>query len=291
MNASSILRRLWASSPQANARRVAQRLHPFGGPDVEELLRSGKHARPQRPYDYLSRYEAILKRAIGWQPLEFRDRAALEVGCGPLLGFAPLAVFLGCRTFVGIEPDADLSALHDPRIRERYLLKLFKDLTGIYGSGPTFPEFIANLESRVSLRREFVESVHADELFDIVLSNSTLEHLVPLEPSIRRLLQLQAHGARFLHLVDFGNHRETRNPFAGMYVVEPDEYRRRHGSGINLARAPDVKAAFANCGADVAVVPYYSFREFYDERPLAWWTDRYSEEELFLKAAVVCSPR
>lgn len=291
MNAARILRRLWASSPEQNARSVARRLGLISGPDVQELLRSGKHARPQRPYDYLSRYEAILQRAIGWQPLEFRGRAVLEVGCGPLLGFAPLAVFLGCRSFVGIEPDAEPSTLHDPRIREKYLLKLFKDLTGIYGAGPSFPEFLSNLESRVSLRREFVESVRADELFDIVLSNSTLEHLVPLEPSIRRILQLQAPGARFLHLVDFGNHRETRNPFAGMYVVEPGEYRRRHGSGINLARASDVRAAFASCGAEVAVVPYYSFREFYDDRPLAWWSDRYAEEELFLKAAVICSPR
>jgi SAM-dependent methyltransferase len=289
MNPASALRSLWRTSPQQNLRKIARRLRGETDVDVRELLESPKHNRPQRLFDYLNRYEAILARDGTWEPLDFAGKAVLEVGCGPLMGFGPLAVFLGCSSFVGIEPYCSANILRQPEVRRTYLLRLFKDLSALYPSKRSFAEFCADLDEKViALRVPLADVPPEDRRFDIVLSNSTLEHLDPLQPSIARLRQLQRNGGRCLHLVDFGNHRATLNPFCGMYTVAPEEYVRRYGRGINLARASDVMRFFDGSGFSVRLAPYYSYREGYDERPISWWTDRYGEDELFLKAALVC---
>lgn len=282
-----VLHKLWTTAPRDVALALRRRLRG-GSAARDELLASAKHMRPQRFQDFLARFEAILGRTGQWSPLKFDGARVLEIGCGPLLGFGPLAIFRGCQSFVAVEPDFDSGILADPRVRDTYLLPVHKDLAGIYGELLSYPEFLNRLETRVTAVREPVHRT-ATEVgeFDIVLSNSCLEHLHPLADSIRRLSGLSAPGGRYVHLVDFGNHRATPSPFSGMYSTTPDEYFRQHGRGINLARAPDMLALFRGSGLDAHLQPYYWFRERYAERIHPHWAERYDEPDLFLKAALV----
>lgn len=286
-----LLRRLWEMPPREVAHKLSKRIRGSSTYDLDDLLRSAKHMRAQLFYDFLSRYEAILARAHGWQPLEFEDRAVLEVGCGPVLGFGPLALFLGCRSYTAIEPTFDAELALHPRVQDGYYLRVYKDLAGVFGPRMSYEAFLHRLRTRATVARTMIE--HADfesGTFDIVLSNSTLEHLQPLEASIRKLRLLSKESARFVHLVDFGNHRPTRSPFSGMYSVEPDVYLGRYGKGINLARAPDMLRVFREAGFNVGLQPYYWYREFFDESIAPWWKERYTNDDLFLKAAIVFGP-
>lgn len=287
-----VISRLWELPPRVVVRKLIRRLISKTGVDYDELLRSAKYMRPQRPYDFLSRSEAILARTHQWPPLEFEDRDVVEIGCGPVLGFGPLAVFRGCRSFAAVDPGLDVSVVHHSKIQEKFFLGVHKDLCGIFGPRLGFREFLERLQTRVKpVQSSIVDAGLAGPQFDIVLSHSTLEHIEPLTASVERLHSWCRPDVRFMHLVDFGNHRSTRNPFSGMYSVEPDEYRRHHGRSINLARPPEMMCVLREAGFDADIAPYYSYPEFYDEPITPRWRKQFSDEELFLKVAIIFGPK
>lgn len=285
----SFLQRAWELPPRESVRKVVRRLRGRSGFELNDLLRSPKHMQSQLFYNFLSRYETILARTHNWRPFDFAGRNVLEVGCGPVLGFGPLALFLGAASYTAVDPAFRPELALHPQVRDKYYLNVFKDLSAIFGPRMDYERWLDALRTRVRVAPATILAAdYGGRTFDIMLSNSTVEHIEPLDASIARLRQVASPDARFLHLVDFGNHRPTRNPFAGMYSVEPDEYRKKHGRGINLARAPEVLRTFREAGFTVAMEPYYSYREFYDEQIAPYWR-RYSEHELFLKCALVFS--
>ncbi len=257
--------------------------------DLHRLLNGGK-MRPGRPYDFLSRYQAIIRRRHAWPPIDFAGAHVIELGCGPLLGWGPMAVFLGCARFVAVEPGYNPAIPRDPRIVERYFRPMFKDLSAIYGERLTFDAFLAAMEQRIEpVTAKFLASDLTGP-FDLSLSNSCLEHIFPLAPSLQKLGELSAPGARFLHLVDFGNHRDKARPFAGLYDREPAAYIARHGQTINLHRPPDILAMFHAAGLAAALLPYYSAAESHSGPLNPYWRQRYDDDALFLKAGLFAGP-
>ena len=258
------------------------------GPYLEDLLSSPKVMRTQRLYDFLSRYEAILARNQAWQPLDFDGRDVLELGSGPVFGWAPLAIFRGASRYVCVEPHLNPEVAFAPEMIEKYFLPIHKDLCAVYGERMGFDEFIDRLGSRVTVHRtSFLDNPMGDDSADMAFSNSCLEHIFPLDRSMARLRQILRPDGRFLHLVDFGNHRPTRNPFQGMYGVEPSVYLAKYGNKVNLHRAPDILRIFQDSGFNATLTPYYHYREFFDEAVLPYWSNLYSENDLFLKAGLI----
>jgi SAM-dependent methyltransferase len=281
--------RLYDKTPRQLVRAVANRLGPRNGSfEIDDIVSSQKHMRTQRLYDFLSRYETIAHRALeDWQSLEFEGRRVLEIGCGPLLGWAPLAIFKGCRSYVCVEPMFNPAVLEHSVVRERYLPALHKDFTAVYGPRMDFDEFLARFLNDVTVERCGLADAQIEEPVDITLSNSVLEHIHPLEEAVATLRRVSATGSRFLHLVDFGNHRSTRNPFDGVYGVKPAIYRAKVDSSINLLRGTDVVQIFRDTGFAVDLVPYYSAPEFHDGDICDYWRERYADQDLFLKAALL----
>ena len=138
-----IIKRLWELPPAETVHKITRRIsgqHRVF--DVQELAGSARQMRSQRFYDFLSRYEAILENAIGWQKFEFEGRHVLEIGCGPVLGFGPIALFRGAASYSAIDPQFDPRVFDEPAIVDTYFLGVFKDLSAIYGHRCKFPEFI-----------------------------------------------------------------------------------------------------------------------------------------------------
>lgn len=257
--------------------------------NLHRLLNGGK-MRAGRPYDFLSRYQAIVRRSHTWPDIDFAGSRVIELGCGPLLGWGPMAVFLGCEHFVAVEPGYNPAIPSDTRVVDRYFRPMHKDLSAIYGQRLTLDAFLAAMERRIEpVSAEFLEAQISGP-FDLSLSNSCLEHIFPLAPSLQRLGELSAPGARFLHLVDFGNHRDKAHPFAGLYDQEPDAYLARHGRTINLHRPPDILAMFRAADMAAALVPYYSAAETYHGQLAPYWRQRYDDDALFLKAGLFAGP-
>lgn len=283
------LGRLYELPPKEVVRKLRRRL---GGNAVQdrlaELVAPGAKTRPQMPVDFLTRYETVLGRTIGWRPLDFTGRAVIEIGAGPLFGFGPLAVFRGAARYVCVDPEGGLPVLDDPQLQARYFLPLWRDLGAVYGAGGSFEEFLGALRTRIAVAPKPLLEADIAGPFDIALSNSCLEHVFPLDGSLARLKALAGPGFRFLHLVDFGSHRRAPSPFSGMYSTEPEAYWRTHGRGINLLRAPDIQKLLQQHWP-TAMVPLYPAPEGFDEPILPRWSDRYSRDELMLKVALFAS--
>ncbi len=263
-----------------------------GGPawTPSELLSSGKHGRGIRFAELLLRQEAVARRHMAWQPLDFEGRRAVEIGCGPLGGFGPLALFCGAVSFESAEPEWDAALFFSDEIRERYLRTFHADLCALYGPRMDFAQFTAALQGRMTIHRGGFEAAPIAGPVDIVLSQSCIEHVFPLEATVGKLASIQGKGTRFLHLVDFGNHYPTGNPFDGLYDQPPAEYIARRGKAINLLRAPDVESLFAKHGIPVAMVASRVMKDSFAGVIHPWWRERYDDTALFTQLALVVSP-
>lgn len=286
-----ILRRLYELPPRESVRRIGARLRGRRAHwDIGEILATSKYMQSQLPQNFFIRYQTILQRACGWEPLAFAGRQVIEIGTGPMMGWAPLGVFLGADRYVCVEPRFNPAVINNQTLIEKVFLLTYKDLCALFGPQCTFDEFLERLVSRVEIvRSNFIEAA-IDGDFDIALSNSCLEHISDLAVTIKKLAHVTARGGRFLHLVDFGTHRRARNPFDKMYGADPDAYFAKFGTSINLLRAPDVLKTFIDAGLDAVLVPYYSFPEFHNGEICEYWRTRYTDEELFLKAGIVAGP-
>jgi hypothetical protein len=255
-----------------------------------ELLSSAKHSRGIRFAESLLRQEAVACRAMPWQPLDFEGARVVEIGCGPLAGFGPLAVFCGARSFESAEPEWDAGLFFEAQVRERYLRTFHADLCALYGPRMEFPAFTAALKERMRIHRGGFESAPIEAPVDIVLSQSCLEHVFPLEATVAKLALIQNKSTRSLHLVDFGNHYPTGNPFDGLYEQPPAEYLARRGKAINLLRAPDVESLMVRYGIPVNVIASRIMRDGFTGAIHPWWRERYDDAALFTQLALVAGP-
>jgi len=281
------LKRVWELPPKETLRKVKRILAGKGGTmDMEEIANSPRLMRSQRFYDFFSRYEAILARTCNWQPMDFDGKRVLEIGCGPQMGFGPLAIWRGAESYSAMEPEYDPIILETPDIVDSYFLNVYKDLSGIYGWEKPFKEFMDDLRARTNIVPDRLIGTTLKGPFDIVLSNSCLEHIFDFGKSMKALYDICAPDARYLHLADFSNHRGTRNPFDDLYTGHPDEYLKQHKDAINLLRPPDILHAMKAAGFDAALSPYAPSPEFFSGSIHCHWSDRYTEDELFLQTAI-----
>src|SRR4051812_48425362 len=164
-----------------------------------------------------------------WPALDFSGKRVMEIGCGPLAGFGPLAIFCGARSFQSAEPEWDERLFFSDEISNRYLRVFHADLTALYGARMTFDQFSEALRSRILIHRAGFDRATIESPADIVLSQSCLEHVFPLDSTVEKLATIQSPQTRFLHLVDFGNHYPTGNAFDGLYEEPPEDYIARRG--------------------------------------------------------------
>jgi hypothetical protein len=151
-----------------------------------------------------------------------------------------------------------------------------------------FDEFRRALDARLSIYRSGFERAPIDGPVDIVLSQSCLEHVFPLEATIEKLAAIQTSQTRFLHLVDFGNHYPTGSPFEGLYEQLPAAYIAKRGKAINLLRASDVLALFTRHGIAAKSVASRVLPQPSALHP--WWRERYDDAALFTQLALIAGP-
>jgi len=285
----NVIKTIYTLPPRTVIRKFRQKLlgnssHVFC---LEDIVGSPKHMRAQRGFDFLNRYQSILKRHLKWEELNFKGKHVLEIGSGPLLGWAPLSILMGCQSYTCVEPMFNPAVLGSDIIVEKYFLPLYKDINALYDSGISFKQFIDSLKKRVNIEKKELLEAQLSNSFDITLSNSCLEHIFHLHKNLAKLKSMSSLNNRFLHLVDLGNHRGTRNPFEGMYTTNPEAYYSKYGKNINLLRASDIQGLFDKAGFKTSMTLYYSFKDLYNEKISPYWSGQYKEEELFMKTVII----
>ena len=254
-----------------------------------DLIASVKNNKGIRFAELLLRQEAILERSVGWSALEFEGSKVVEVGCGPLAGFGPMAIFRGARSFESAEPVWDMELFRSEDIVHRYLFTLHADLCALYGQRMNFREFCEALGEKITVHATGFELAPISGTADIVLSQSCLEHVFALKETVSRLSELQGPQTRFIHLVDFGYHYITPSPFDGLYEEPPEAYIARRGNAINMLRVSDVEGLFSEASVSAVTVPTRVVGDTYEGTIHPWWRERYDDEALFTQHALVVS--
>ncbi len=245
---------------------------------------SPKYTQPQRMTNFFLRYERIVRRVYPDWKIDFEGRRVLEIGGGPFFGWGLFAIFMGCARYVCVEPEFNPSLLEHPKAKHFFWLT-HKDLTALFGPRINYADFKRAIKERVVVYRKYIEDFTEEEGFDILLSNSTFEHIHALDATLTRLKAVAKNHVQFLHVVDFGNHRDAVSPLKGLYTQSPEQYFKRHGKMITLKKAPDILRILEAHGFPAEMVPYYSL----DELPDAitpWWQERYTYEDLLLKVGI-----
>jgi len=284
---------LLSLTPRETWRIVRRRLPVLpSGPSwtANELLSSSKHSRGIRFAELLLRQEAVVRRHMPWEPLDFEGKRVVEIGCGPLAGFGPLALFCGAVSFESAEPEWDMDLFASKQISEKYLSIFHADLTALYGPRMDFDAFCGAITERMVIHCCGFEVAPIKRDVDIVLSQSCLEHVFPIEGVLNKLVTIQTPRTRSLHLVDFGNHYPTTNPFEGLYEQEPQDYIVRRGRAINLLRLPDIDFLFAKMGISARIIPSRYAQATYSGNIHPWWRKRYDDAALFTQLAFIAGP-
>ena len=255
-----------------------------------EILSSAKHLRGIRFAELLLRQEAVVRRHMPWAPLNFDAQRVVEIGCGPLAGFGPLVIFCGAEKFESSEPEWNPELFFSKPVLEKYLRVFYADLCALYGPRMSFEELVMALHERMTIFSVGFEKSPIVGPIDIILSQSCLEHVFPLDPTVEKLAAIQGAHTRFLHLVDFGNHYPTGSPFEGLYEQAPDDYLARRGQAINLLRAPDVLTLFTRNGIAAKSIASRMVRESFMGTVHPWWRERYDDKALFTQLALVVGP-
>ena len=258
---------------------------------VAEIVHSPRDLRPDRLLEFYRTQEALLSDRKSRSPIDFRGRNVIEIGPGPLAGWGPMAIFRGAERVYGADPDWVDGAFSDPAVEAAYLRPHHTALSEAFGALMPYEEFRTRLADKLTVEACGLDAAQPEFIADIIISNSCLEHIVSLDVALMALADLSAPGVRFMHLVNFGNHRDRLSPFSTIYEMSPSDYRSLYGNHINLWRPSDVRAAFSAAGieAEMTIVDQ-PHEKVAGVDVHTHWKDRYCTEELAVRTALFCEP-
>jgi hypothetical protein len=288
MSLSDWLDKWYHRSPAENVRdwRMTRRTGSADFPyDYETVRRSPYHMDARRPVDRLFRYQHVLRRRGAWKELEFSGQTVLELGCGPLLGWGPIGVYLD----ICVEPRLREEVFRSDHIARHFFLPLHYQLEALFGRGVSFTEFTTRLRERIEIAVEPFERTRvSDASVDLAISNGVLQHIVPIDDAVRQLRRIAAPTARQFHVINFTDHESPQdNPFAKIYRQSPKEYFRTQ-SLLNLKRPSEMLALFSRHGLGVDLVPYFVERELQGGTIDPYWT-RFDARDLAIQIAFFVS--
>lgn len=254
--------------------------------DLQTILGNPVHMDARRVVDRYLRYERVLQKKSDWTPLDFKGKRVFEIGCGPLLGIGPIAVYLGATEHVCIEPQFQAEVMESDTIRTRFFLPFYHQLDALFDRGLGFDEFIDRLRSRIRIEAVPTENyIFAGEPMDIIYSNGVLNHVEHLERAVAVIRQISRPSTRQFHLVNFTDHHKSPpdDPFREIYRIEPAEYF-EHDNLLNLKRPSEIARLFDDVGVPVGMVPYIADPSALPKDIAPYWS-RFDASDLAVQMA------
>ena len=204
-----IINLFWSDSPKSNFKRLIslinkKKIFYF---KISEILENEKLLNPSLLLDRMERYLRILNQNKATYKLSptklFKNKVIYELGCGPLLGWGPIAIFLGARYYIYNEVAFNKNILNSREIKYSYFEKVYNECVSNYGNRMTFYEFIQKLKKNTVCDKPIL-----DFKYDLFLSNSVLEHVEKdkISTVLSDISIKMKRGALFLNAVDFSSH-------------------------------------------------------------------------------------
>jgi len=247
-----------------------------------ELLSDPKLGSPRRVVKLFDLLEAQAIEHAGWSGIDLGGRNVMEIGCGALGGFSPIAIAREAASYAGIEPMWDDEVFFHPSVEKKYLAPVARHL------GVDFGRFSAAMATRCRFDRGTLETWRPKCRADLVLSLSCLEHIDDLAAAARSLAALVSDETRQIHLVNFSNHRSKASPFDMMYTLPPEAFIARYGNLINLLRPSEVLATFRDAGFSARFVPVSMGYDALDTLKIdPYWQNRFSRDELATRTGLL----
>lgn len=251
----------------------------------DNVAASAKHTDPAKLVDRLLRYQDCLGEKIS-----FQGRTVLEIGAGPLLGWAFVALAAGAKQYYVLEPGLDPGLLSK---FDSYFEQHRRNVERMFGPVDELDHLISNRRIQI-IAGEAHSTGLPEGAVDLILSNSVLEHIQNLPEVARELYRVSAEQGAQYHFVDLKDHYGGEDPFSHLYPFHLDHLRRlfaRRGMLINGLRASDIRDAFSSLFHFDQTVFFKNTSYPSIKKAHLYWKDRYDDEELGIEVMAVKAMR
>jgi SAM-dependent methyltransferase len=278
----TIIRKLWQESPAdlftVGRRRIGRCL---GNGDhgwdysLESVIKNPKHMNTKMEIERWERHWRVCRlHGLGnvEKKFDFFGKSVFEVGCGPVFGCGPVALFKGAEKFWYQEPHFRRAVVESTAIKNKYFRPLHQELVANYGGQISFDEWYARV-----IELSYPLQAGTANVADLTISHSVLEHIPrrTLSSVLIALYQASRPGGCFSHTVDLGPHGHGDSTLAGLYRMNRDAEPRH----LNLLRKCDVESAIIDAGLDLTASVIYKADEIDPICVHKSWR-RYSREDL-----------
>jgi SAM-dependent methyltransferase len=168
----------------------------------------------------VARYELIcgkLLAELGPNPV-LTDKVMCEAGAGDGLAVAALLISLGARKVQLVELNPPVATKRQVEILEQLQKK------GL----PLRPDAVLEaqplrLKDAVVYHQCFMEEMDTVAAFDLIFSNSVLEHVEDVDTFFGRCFRSLKPGSRMIHCIDLGGHASFEDPMPPLeFQIYPD---------------------------------------------------------------------
>ena len=168
----------------------------------------------------VARYDQIcgkLLAELGPYPV-LTDKVMCEAGAGDGLAVAALLISLGARQVHLVEINPPVATTRQIEILEELQKK------GV----PLHPDAVLEsqplrLKDRVIYHQCFMEQMDTVSVFDLIFSNSVLEHVEDVDTFFARCFRSLKPGSRMIHCIDLGGHASFEDPMPPLeFQIYPD---------------------------------------------------------------------
>lgn len=278
---------------------------------ARHALRPYRRARPFRPRDVEAAADYDTRVWANWMtylrdylghPVDLAGKTILELGPGPDLGAAALALAAGAARYIGFDrfPLARLTppALHE-RLLEAVLTRAGVEPARAEGLRRCVQDALAGRVGPVRyVCREGFDPAAADlPPADLIVSQAALEHFDDPAKTIAQLARVAAPGAVLVAVVDLQTHTRflrERDPL-NIYRYPDRQYRRLSFPGSpNRARPRDYERSLSEAGwTDVQVRPLLVLPGEYVRAIVPYLAPAFrgDEAQMGLLTVVLCAAR
>ncbi len=280
MEITKVIKHIWGNSPETVLNNIIGKLSGLGNFDysLDSVLKNRKHLDYFNLIDRWHRYWRVIEMYttdISMNKFKFANSIVLEMGCGPLLGWGPMAIFLGSKKYYYIEPSLRREVVESNEIKNSYFLPFYDELVSNFGNRLKFETFYEKVMTEIAPLN--IDENMSESLVDIILSNSVLEHIHENEIGslMEQLYLISKTGGHYLHAVDFSDHQKNKDHFGFIYLKPKKENRM---NSLNLMRKSEMIKLLIDAGFNCESVVYHKTEV--DKKNIHPFWEKYSEEDL-----------
>ena len=262
-----------------------------------DFLNSPDSKRPTKPIEILIEHMNTAKLPMYKLAKKIPNSNFLEIGCGKHLGLGLVALGLGAKHFIGVDPSLDKNIIYDPKLHEKYFdLSLIKNKEFL----KTIDHFqhlpltlkrnkMIELIPRITLEEKGISNIIKDKNIDICASISCFEHILDFEFACKKISELTHRNTLHLHVVNFSNHLIKEKPFHQLYEMPINEFRKKWNNNINGLRITDMMKYLHSSGLYLRAITLDNKPELIPKNIHKSWLDNYKIKDLSIRTALITS--